>query len=111
MTGIAEDADSVMDMIEETARRLLAKEPEHELLGYLRKIHDDEVYAAFVGRFGKKDIPEHLRSNATNTAWMWAQYLVALRKALGEEPAAPVAKVKPETLAPEAPPDDLEIPF
>lgn len=111
MTGIAEDADAVLEMVGEAARRLHAKEPEHELLEYLKGMDDDTVYASFVERFGKKDVPEHLRGNATNTAWMYGQYLVALRIALGELPTTPPAPVKAEPRTYQEDYDDTPIPF
>jgi hypothetical protein len=97
MTGIADDSDSAITMALEAAKRLNAKDPGHELLHYIKDLDEDAVYAAFVERFSKKDTSRHQRPNSFNTGWMWAQYLIALRKALGEELPTPLIETKPET--------------
>ena len=112
MSDIADDAVSVAEMIQEAAQRLHAKDPKHELLGYLQNMDDDGVYAAFVERFGKKDIPECKRSSIAHTTWMHAQYLVALRVALGEVPVAALVEARPGNVPPCHPDhDDESMPF
>ncbi len=112
MTGIAEDNDALMELIRGAMERLCEKDPKHELLTYIVHIQDEAVYATFVDRFGRKDVPANQRSNALNVGWMWAQYLVELRKALGEHVHSSDPKsVHPPPISIENRDEEIRIPF
>jgi hypothetical protein len=92
MTGIAEDHDAAFDLVNEALKKLQEKDPQHELLQYMKMCYGDEKYKAFEERFGKKGLTEEQRECQEAETYTLAQYFVALRKALGEEPAPPQAE-------------------
>jgi len=82
------DRDEVvdgMDLALEEGRKLIKKNPKHELLRLLTDAGDDAIWEEFQRRFGKEGLSEEERSSHRAQAYFFGQYFLALKKAVEEE--------------------------
>lgn len=82
-----------IELAADYARQLRAKQPDHELLRFFADGKDPELDQEFETRFWDKPFPKENKPGHLVNATIWANYAVALKKAVEhqENPASTIA--------------------
>src|ERR1035437_6116339 len=77
-----EQLQNAVDEAFEAGRQLKELEPENELLRFIVRADEEEVWAAFQKRFGKENSTKEELESEAGQVYVWARYCAVLKGAI-----------------------------